>query len=129
MARTDAQIRASAQRKLAKELKAGTFKPSGIGKKAREVANDYKKEKKELIDQIREYKNQVYGSSARFNQRRSDKNVKISPKTGKDRPIEELRTIAGIIDQITEDQQRSEFYWAWDNLFEDIEYESAFYYK
>lgn len=128
MARTDAQIRASAQRKLARELKAGTFKPSGIGRKAREVASTYNQEKSELIRQIREYKNQVYGGTPRFDQKRSDKSVKINPKTGKERGIEELRTIAGIIGQITEDQQRSEFYWAWDNLFEDAEYESAFYY-
>jgi hypothetical protein len=128
MARTDAQIRASAQRRLARELKAGTFKPSGIGKKAREIAKKLQAEKSELIKQIREYKNKVYGGGARFNQKRSDKNVKINPRTGKDRTIEELRTIADIIDQIDEDQARDNFYWAWDNIFEDAEYESAFYY-
>jgi hypothetical protein len=129
MARTDAQIRASAQRKLAKELKAGTFKPSGIGAKAREVAKAYRAEKSELIKDIREYKNSLYGGTQSFNQKRSDKNVRINPKTGKERPIEELRTIAGVLAQITEDNERDRFYWAWDNIFEDAEYESAFYYK
>lgn len=126
--RTPAQIRASAQRKLAKELKAGTFKPSGIGKKAREVANTYAQEKRELIKQIREYKQKIYGGKSTYNKRRSDKNVKVNPRTGKDRPIEELRIIAGLIDQIDEDQARDQFFWAWDNIFEDAEYESAFYY-
>lgn len=129
MARTDTQIRASAQRKLAKELKAGTFKPSAIGAKAREVAKAYRAEKSELVQIIREYKNSLYSGSKNFNQKRSDKNVRINPKTGKERPIEELRTIAGVLAQITEDNQRDEFYWAWDNIFEDAEYESAFYYK
>jgi hypothetical protein len=129
MARTDAQIRATAQRKLARELKAGTFKPSGIGAKAREAAKLYRAEKSELIQSIRDYKNSLYGGTTSFNQKRSDKNVRVNPKTGKDRPIEELRTIAEVLEQITEDNQRDQFYWAWDNIFEDAEYESAFYYK
>jgi uncharacterized coiled-coil DUF342 family protein len=123
-----ASERRSAQRKIARELKEGTFKPSPIGSKAREKAKDYRKEKSELIKEIREYKNRLYGHTPRFNQRRSDKNVRINPRTGKDRTIEELRTIWGILEQIDEDNERDEFYWRWDNLFEDIEIESTFYY-
>jgi hypothetical protein len=120
--------RRSAQRKIAKEIKTGTFKPSPIGKKARDAAKAYLQEKSELIKTIREYKNQVYGGTAKFNQRRSDKNVRINPKTGKERFIEELRVIAYTCERITEDNDRDNFYWQWDNIFEDAEYESAFYY-
>jgi uncharacterized coiled-coil DUF342 family protein len=127
--RTDAQIRASAQRKLARELKAGTFKPSAIGKKAREAAKIYRSEKSELIKKIREYKDHLYGGKPTYNKKRSDKNARINPRTQKDRTIDELRTIVEIIEQIEEENQQDEFYWAWTQLFDDEDYVSAFYYK
>jgi hypothetical protein len=127
VAQTAAQ-RTAAQRKIARELKAGTFKPSPIGSKAREQAKIYRAEKSELIKTIREYKDSIYGSKSTYNKKRSDKNVRVNPRTGKDRKIEELRIIASVLEGITDDQGRDEFYWAWDNIFEDAEYESAFFY-
>lgn len=125
---TPAQLRRQAQRRLAREIKTGTFKPSPIGAKAREKAKDYRAEKSRLIKIIRDYKNSVYGSQPKFNQQRSDRNVRINPRTKKERGIEELRRIAAVIEQIIADGQRDEFFWAWDNVFEDEDYASALYY-
>ena len=127
--RTDAQIRASAQRKLAKELKAGTFKKSNIGAKAREAANKLVKEKDELIKRIIEYKDRIYGAKGTYNKTRSDKNVRINPNTNKPRTVEQLRTIAETLDQIEQAGNEEDFYWEWQELFGDDDYESAFYYK
>lgn len=132
MPRTDAQIRASAQRKLAKELKAGTFKPSAIGTKAREAATKLKTEKDRLIARIKAYKDAHYTHKTNlrvgkvlFNQRRSDKSIEISPITGKRRTIEELRTIADIINQA--EQGEIELDWL-GYIFDDDDHQSAFYY-
>jgi hypothetical protein len=129
MARTDAQIRASAQRKLARELKAGTFKPSAIGKKAREAAKKLTDEKETLIKAIIEYKKKIYGKRGTYNPNRSDDNVRVNPRTHKARPVEQLRSIVEVIEQITDEQAEDEFYWAWDDFFGDDDYTSAFYYK
>lgn len=126
--RTPAQIRQAAQRKLARELKAGTFKPSPIGARSREIAKNYRAEKTALIKEIREYKNEVYGSSPKFNQARSDKAARTNPGNGKDWKVGELRSIAATLRTITENNERDQFYWAWDNIFEDAEYENALYY-
>jgi hypothetical protein len=128
MARTDAQIRAAAQRKLARELKAGTFKPSAIGKKAREAAKKLTDEKETLIKAIIEYKRKIYGKQGKYNPRHSDRNVRVNPRTHKARPIEQLRTIVEVIEQITDEQAEDEFYWAWDDFFGDDDYESTFFY-
>jgi hypothetical protein len=92
MAQTASERRA-AQRQLAKEIKSGTYKPSKIGAKARDAAKDYRAEKTQIVNMIREYKNREYGSHPRFNQKRSDKSARVNPQTGKDWTIGELREI------------------------------------
>ena len=127
--RTDAQIRAAAQRKLARELKAGTFKKSSVGAKAREAATKLTTERTDLIRRIIAYKDRIYGAKGTYNKARSDKNVRINPRTGKNRPIEQLRGIAEAINQIEQARNEEDFYWEWQELFGDDDYVSAFFYK
>ena len=113
---TPAQSRKAAQRKLAKEIREGTFKPSNIGKKARGIAS----ERRNIIDKVRAYKNGQYSSRPKFNQGRSDKVVPEDPDDLENRPISELRILSRAVD-ILNDRD----FWVSDV---EVERASAFYY-
>lgn len=122
MAQTPAERR-KAQRKLAKQVKEGTYEPSRIGEKAREKAREYRQAKTAFISYIRAYKDQEYGYREKFSQQRSDQVVRFDPGTGKERKIEQLRRIADHVEQLAEDEL--DF---WMEVDLDTDYESAFYY-
>lgn len=96
--------RQRAQRRLAREIKTGTYKPSQIGAKARAYANTLLKE--QLIDKIQAIKHSAFQDRikylekashgwvkwANWNAIRQRKNTEISPETGNPRPVDELRT-------------------------------------
>ena len=126
--RTPAQMRRAAQRKIAREVKSGKYTPSPIGRKSREVT----KNRREIVNRIAQKKERLLGSSPKFNAKRSRQYITTDPDTHKPRTIEELEEIEDGIDQaldaIAEESDRDPFWWAWDNIFEDAEYENAIYY-
>jgi hypothetical protein len=86
-----ASERASAQRRLARQIKTGTYQPSNIGAKARKAATELIQDKTAIIDQIQDIKRDAFGDRLRWNEALSRQHVKTSPETGKNRGIEELR--------------------------------------
>lgn len=96
--------RRAAQRRLAREIHAGTYKPSGIGTKARAYANTLLKN--ELVDKIQDIKRAAFHDRIKYlekashgwvrwinwNEVRERKGIEISSQTGKPRLVPELRT-------------------------------------
>jgi len=74
-------------RKLARELREGTYQPSSIGKKAREVGT-----RAALASQIDFYKDALNSGKPKYNKARSDKATRIG-KDGKPRSAKTLRKI------------------------------------
>ena len=85
-----ASERRSAQRQTARQVHEGTYKPSAIGKKAREAAS---KRIPVLIDQIQALKKKHFGDRIKWNKDRSRKNVQVDPATGNHRKLKELKDI------------------------------------
>jgi hypothetical protein len=115
--------RTAAQRRLAKQIKAGTYKPSGLGAKARRIAVE---RKPQIVDQIQALKQAAFGNRIKWNAARSRKYVQVDPGTGEDRTIKELAHILDAITRWTDADMPDD----WEGLvdFSDGEYESAFYY-
>jgi hypothetical protein len=83
--------RRSAQRKLAKEIKAGTFKPSSVGTQARKVATA----KEQLINDITQLHIDVYGNEYK---RKNTRNlIQRDPISKKIRPVDSLRKIEAFL--------------------------------
>ena len=124
MAQTPAERRA-AQRQLAKDLKARRegkkveILPKSITHAART--------KEQIIHDIQKAKNERFASNPRFNQRRSDKAVRMDPESKQPRTINQLRKI----DKVLRDAKRTDDYSAiYYNLAADEDdLESALYYK
>jgi|SRR5579862_6850675 len=89
----DAERRA-AQRRLAKEIRSGTFKPSDIGAKARRAARE---RKPQILVDVQDLKRQEFGDRIKWNEGRANKYVQVSPETGKDRTIAELLHVKSAI--------------------------------
>lgn len=98
---TPAQSRKAAQRKLAKEIREGTFQPSSIGKKARETPA----KRANLVRQIQEHKERQFGSRTDYNTKRSNDAISIDPNTGKPRSIKELRQILEYLEGQDENEE------------------------
>lgn len=82
--------RRAAQRRLAKEIRAGNYKPSAVGRKAREVASE---RKEELLNLAFKLKKDAFGDRIKWNNGRAFKYVQVDPGTGENRGINELRAI------------------------------------
>lgn len=82
-----AQSRAAVQRALAKQIREGTYQPSEIGKKAREIGS-----RAALIREITVVKDALNSGKPKFNKTRSDKATKFLP-SGKERSAAQLRKI------------------------------------
>jgi hypothetical protein len=119
-----AQHRA-AQRRIAREIREGTYRPTGVGKQAREVASN-----QPIIREIQEYKNRIYGHQPKFNQRRSDLSAASNPKTGKPWSREQLEKILAVVEASQADYDRDAAFFRWDDLFDDDDGDlgNAFYY-
>lgn len=87
---TPAQIRRSAQRKLARDLKAGNpILPKEITSKAKSVVS----ERKSLVKQIYDIKQNAFGDRPKWNAKNALKAINIHDKTGKLRSVSDLRHI------------------------------------
>lgn len=121
-----AQHRA-AQRRLAKEIHTGTYKPSAIGAKAREVANSQK-----IIDDIQTLKQQLFGHSPNWKPTTSRRHIAINAATGKIRTRDELLDIkdrmTDAIANLTPFMNRKD---TWHDIFDDLEpdYPTIGFYK
>lgn len=123
MAQTAAERR-SAQRRLAREIKTGTYKPSAIGEKSRQLSG----ERTRLINKIAAFKYDLYHLRPKFNKKRSFHTVGANPETGRRRDIEELRDLARIVDESLEND-RDPLHWQHDEIFADTEFDdNSFYY-
>lgn len=116
-----ANSRIAAQRKLAKEIKSGTYKPSSIGAKARELTRSYDT----VVKQIQEYKSRKYGGNARYDETRSIANIVKSAVNGEIRTIQQLREILKVIQ--AQERENPDNYWPWADEF-DEDYLSIFWY-
>lgn len=117
-----------AQRRLAREIHGGTFKPSKIGAKARRIANELDKE--QVIREIQDRKRAAFGHGTRlpdkWNSAHSEKNIRVNPETGNDRTLPELRKILRDIRQWDDDGRPDD--WEGLDAISDGEYHSAFFY-
>ena len=116
--------RRAARRRLAREIKTGTYQPSAIGKKARQAATELEKER--LIDRIQALKHKHFGDRIKYNETRSRKNIQVDPATGKLRTLADLRSILDSITRWDADGAPDD----WEGLVTiyDGDHESAFYY-
>ena len=101
---TPAQSRKAAQRRLAKEIREGTFQPSNIGKKAREAPSV----RANLVRQIQEHKERQFGNKPKYNAKRSNDAISIDPNTGKARSIKELKNILDYLEE--QDEEDNEYF-------------------
>ena len=129
-----ASERKSAQRSLAKEIHTGTFKPSGVGSKAREAA---KGRKEQLVDKILDIKRSAFGPNAPivtvkrrgvWNEGRARKNIQVDPDTGENHTLTEIRDYLAWITEWNDAGRPSDFHGIVDFDPEDNEYETPFYY-
>lgn len=108
---TPEQARRAAQRRLAKEIKEGTYKPSKIGQKARQVVS----ERKQLIAEIKAIKDIRYSGQESFDQARSDKHID-KDLDGKNRSVKDLKKILQALEDDYDDE------WWEENDYEDVLY-------
>jgi hypothetical protein len=122
MAQTAAQRR-KAQREVARKLKTGErILPKEITSKAKAVTG----ERKDLLNQIDNFKQQAYGSNPRWDEKGSKKASRINARTGERWSLDELREIWNGIQNASKAQAES---WDWEDIFEENEdYASALYY-
>jgi hypothetical protein len=83
-------------RKLAKQIREGTYEPSSIGKKAREVGS-----RTVLIREITVIKDALNSGKPKFNKTRSDKATREKPN-GQPRSAAQLRRILDAFTAIAE---------------------------
>ena len=124
---TSAQRRA-AQRKLAKEIHEGTYKPSSIGKKAREIVGA-----SQLINEIQILKAQLFMRSPNWNPTSSKRHIAVNARTGKPRTVKELKDIKERMEEKIDnlDFNMDNTFYRWHYVFEDLEpdYQMAGFYK
>ena len=117
----------AAQRRLAREIKTGTYKPSAIGRKAREVAGNQK-----IIDDIQALKQQLFGNSPNWRVTSSRRHIAVNATTGKIRQRDELLDIRdrmqNAIANLTPFMNRKD---TWHEIFDDMEpdYPTIGFYK
>jgi hypothetical protein len=80
----DAQQRRAAQRRLAKEVHEGTYKPSKIGQAS---------ERERLVREVQALKREAFEGTGRFNAKRSEAAVRRDVKTGKSRSVHDLQVM------------------------------------
>lgn len=117
----------AAQRRLAKEIKTGTYKPSAIGKKSREVAGSQK-----IIDDIQTLKQQLFSGSPNWRATSSRRHIAVNAATGKIRTRDQLldikQKIEDAIANLTPFMNRHD---TWHDIFDDLEpdYPTIGFYK
>jgi hypothetical protein len=113
----------AAQRRLAREIHSGTYKPSGIGAKARRIAA---LTEQELIDRAQELKKKHFGTRIKWNSARSRMNLQVDPDNGLPRGRKDLRLILDDIEQW--DKAGAPDDWEGLTAIHDGEFQTAFYY-
>lgn len=92
--------------------------------KGKERYKKYQADRTRIIDKIRQFKKDHFKAGSKWNESRSDRNVRNDPETGKPRGIKDLRRIEQQIDIAVDEDTTS-----WDELIDmSDEYESAFFY-
>ena len=119
--------RRAAQRRLARQIHTGTYKPSATGKKAREVANS-----QQIINDIQTLKHQLFGNSPNWKATSSRRHIAVNAATGKIRSKSELEDIKqkvqDAIANLTPFMNRHD---TWHDIFDDLEpdYPTIGFYK
>jgi hypothetical protein len=105
MAQTPAERRL-AQRRLAKEIREGTYKPSAAGAQARKAANRIAHDA--LVETAVEQKRAIYGHSERWNEREARRWIRVAEDGSPRSPASLRKIIAAEQDyldgRITEDE-------------------------
>ncbi len=125
--------RRTAQRRLAKQIRSGTYKQSGIGAKARRIAND----KEILVNRVLDIKRAAFGPNSpvvtgkrrgKWNEGRARKNIQVDPETGELHTTAEIREYLTWITQWDRAGRPDDFHGitGFDPLEQD--YENPFYY-
>jgi hypothetical protein len=109
MAQSAAERRA-AQRRTAKEIKTGTYVPSPIGRKSRELSA----RREQLIRKINGFKRRQWGKRPRYREKGNNLNTRRH-QDGKLRETGELQAIADELD--SGDTAFSDDWHAWSQLF------------
>jgi len=108
-----AQMRAAAQRRIAREIKSGTYQPSKIGQRSRQIVQT----RAQLVAQIQQQKIEKFGTNPKFNAGRSEQAVDVNQDTNKARSVKQLQKI---LQYLEDDIDPGDV--------EDTDYESALYY-
>jgi len=106
-------MRAAAQRRIAREIKSGTYQPSKIGQRSRQIVQT----RAQLVAQIQQQKIEKFGTNPKFNAGRSEQAVDVNQDTNKARSVKQLQKI---LQYLEDDIDPGDV--------EDTDYESALYY-
>lgn len=102
-----AQSRRRAQRRIAKELREGTFKPSSVGKQAREAPAL----RKDVVNRIQAIKARMFGDRPKYSEKGSRRAIERD-KNGKLRSLKDLKRIL----EVLEEQESEEYQENYDDL-------------